>query len=390
MPSSVCFVVRRSLALRVLFAASPFVALASVEGQRGEVGTGGVTGVVKDSLGTPVVGAQISVGGTTLLAETDEKGEFRLAKAAPGETSIRIRRIGYKPDTVRVNVLAGETLPIDIVLARVAVELNPLVVYGRRNMTGRLAGFYERLSRGMGHFMTREQIEKRNPMNMTDLFRMIPGARVETRGFGHQAVRFRGSRNPPLVWLDGTPLYAGEFDLDSVDPRTFEGIEIYSGPASVPGEFLGNRMMSSSGGTIILWTRQGELRPKKKKKDELSAAAQIQQMVEAKTVFTSNEVDTQARPDSSDLIRPVYPDSLFDYAIAGKVMVEFVVDARGDVIMDTFNVVTATHPAFGEAVRRAVKDQRYRPAQRKGIAVQQVVQQPFDFVPDSTAVRRRR
>jgi hypothetical protein len=203
-------------------------------------------------------------------------------------------------------------------------------------------------------------------------------------------VRFRGARNAPLVWLDGTPLYAGEFDLDSVDPRTFEGIEIYSGPASVPAEFLGNRMMSSTGGTIILWSRQGELRPKKKKKGEISAAAQIQQMVEAQTVFTSNEVDAPARPDSGDLIRPVYPDSLFDYAVPGRVMAEFVVDARGSVIMDTFNVVTTTHPAFGEAVRRALKDQRYWPARRRGNAVQQVVQQPFDFVPDSTAVRRRR
>lgn len=358
--------------------------------QRGEVGTGGINGMVKDSLGNPVVGAQITVGGTALRVETDERGEFRLAKALPGETSLRIRRIGYKPDTVRLNVLAGETHPVNITLARLAVELDPLVVYGRRNVVGRLAGFYERLSRGMGHFMTREQIEKRNPMNMTDLFRMIPGARVESRGFANQAVRFRNSRQPPLVWLDGTPLYAGEFDLNSVDPRSFEGIEIYAGPASVPAEFLGNRSMSSAGGTIILWSRQGELRPKKRKKDELSPAAQIQQMVEARMVFTANEVDAPASPDSSDLIRPVYPDSLFDYAVPGKVLVEFVVDSRGDVNMDTFSVVTTTHPAFGEAVRRAVKDQRYRPARRGTNAVQQVVQQPFDFVPDSNAVRRRR
>jgi TonB family protein len=372
------------VAILVTVMAQPLIA------QRGEVGTGGVNGVVKDSLGIPVVGAMITVGGTTLVAETDERGEFRLAKAAPGETSIRIRRIGYKPDTVRVTVLAGETHPVAITLARLAVELEPLVIFGRRNVAGRFGGFYERLARGMGHFMTREQIDKRNPMNMTDLFRMIPGVRVESRGFSNQAVRFRGARQPPLVWLDGTPLYSGEFDLDSVDPRTFEGIEIYSGPASVPAEFLGNRMMSSTAGTIVLWTRQGELRPKKRKKDELSPAAQIQRMVEARTVFTSTEVDIQAAPDSGDLIRPVYPDSLFDYAVGGKVLVEFVVGAGGDVLMDTFSIVTSTHPAFGEAVRRAVKDQRYRPARRGTNPVQQVVQQPFDFVPDSTALRRRR
>ena len=383
--------IRRCLRRAVFaLAACTLGASPGVFAQQGEIGTGGINGIVKDSLGNAVGGAQVFVAGSSLVVETDDRGEFRLAKASPGETSLRFRRIGFRPDTVRVTVLAGQSQSIVVMLSRLAVELDALVVVGRRNMTGRLAGFYERLGRGSGHFLTRDQIERRNPMHMTDLFRMIPGARVETRGFGNQAVRFRGSRTPPLVWLDGTPLYAGEFDLDSVDPRTFEGIEIYSGPASVPAEFLGNRGMSSAGGTIILWTRQGELRPKKRKKDEISAAAQIQRMVEAKTVFTANEVDTPSKPDSSDLIRPVYPDSLFDHAVAGKVMVEFVVDPTGDVNMDTFNVVTTSHPAFGEAVRRAVKDQRYRPAVRNGRAVQQVVQQPFDFVPDSSAVRRRR
>lgn len=359
--------------------------------QRGEVGTGGIKGLVRDSLGQPVVGAQVAVAGTSVVVESDDNGEFLLAKAAPGETSLRIRRIGFRPDTVRVKVLAGETAAADITLARLAIELDPLVVVGRRNLSGRMAGFYERMSRGAGgHFLTREAIDRRNPVNMTDLFRMIPGARVEGRGFGRTVVRFRGARNAPLVWLDGTPLYAAEFDLDSVDPRTFEGVEIYSGPASVPAEFQGNRSISSAGGTIILWTKEGELRPKKRKKDQLSPAAVIERMVEAKTVFTASEVDTPAAPDSGDLIRPVYPDSMFMNAIPGRAMVEFVVDATGDVNMDTFSVVTTSHLLFGEAVRRAVKDQRYKPALRNGRAVQQVVQQPFDFVPDSTILRRRR
>ena len=121
----------------------------------------------------------------------------------------------------------------------------------------------------------------------------------------------------------------------------------------------------------------------------MSAAAEIQRLVEQQMVFTSTEVDVQARPDSSDLIRPLYPDSLYDNGVPGEVLVEFVVDLRGDVNMETFNVVIASHPAFGEAVRRAVKDQRYRPALRKGNVVQQVVQQPFTFIPDSSARRRR-
>lgn len=357
-------------------------------GQEGAVGTGGVKGTVRDSTGTPVEGAQIFVAGSPLRGESGVGGEFVLAKASAGTMTIFARRIGFHPDSVTVNVLAGQSIPAEITLRRLAVELTPVVILGRKELTGRMAGFYQRQSRGGGHFITRDQVEKRNPMNMTDLFRMVPGVRVETRGFNN-AVRFRGGRCAPLTWLDGAPLYAGEFDLDAVDPRSFEGIEIYSGAATVPAEFQGNRNLSSSCGTIILWSRQGELRAKKRKKGDPSPAAEIAALVQQLSVFTPEQVDQQARVDSSRLSRPVYPDSLFQNMVPGRVLAEFVVDARGDVNLDTFSAVTASHPAFVEAVRYSLRTQQFFPAVRKGLTVQQVVQLPFTFVPDSTAARRR-
>ena len=57
--------------------------------------------------------------------------------------------------------------------------------------------------------------------------------------------------------------------------------------------------------------------------------------------------------------------------------------------MDTFSIVTATHVTLADAVRRAVKDQQYVPARKDGRTVQQVVQQPFNFIPDSSILRRR-
>ncbi len=360
----------------------------ALQGQEGQVGTGGVKGTVKDSTGFAVEGAQIFVTGSSLAGESGAKGEFVLAKSNAGPLTIHVRRLGFSPDSVTVNVLAGTTVETVVTLRRLALQLNPVVVTGRREITGRMAGFYQRMSRGNGHFITREQVEKRNPGNMTDLFRMVPGVRVESRGFTNQ-VRFRGGRCPPLTWLDGSPLYAGEFDLDSVDPRTFEGIEIYSGAASVPAEFQGNRSVSSACGTIVLWSRQGELRPKKRKKGDPTPAAQIAAMVEQLSVFTAQQVDQPARVDSSQLVRPIYPDSAYLAMQPGRVLAEFVVDARGDVNLDTFNVVIASHEAFINPVRFALKDQKFFPAIRKGKAVQQVVQLPFTFLPDSTATRRR-
>lgn len=368
------------------------VALASApaaESQESKIGTGGITGTVRDELGRPIAGVRVAVAGSETVAESDDDGVFRLVNAAVGETSLRLKRLGFKPDTVRVPVLAGTTAPVEVVMERLAVELDAVRIVGRQNVSGRMAAFYSRMSRGIGHFLTQEQIEKRNAYNMTDLFRLIPGARVTQGSLGRTMVRFRGARNPPLVWLDGTPMYAGEVDLNNFDPRSFAGVEIYSGPSSVPAEFLGNQTMSSSGGTIVLWTREGQLRAKKRKPGEPSPASIIADMIEQQRVFTASEVDAPARPDSADLIRPIYPDSFYLAAVPGKVLAEFVVTQSGDVIMDTFGIVAATHPQFAEAVRRAVKDQRYVAARRGQNRVSQVVQQPFDFVPDSSLMRRK-
>ncbi|MFM9012425.1 MAG: energy transducer TonB, partial [Gemmatimonadota bacterium] len=65
----------------------------------------------------------------------------------------------------------------------------------------------------------------------------------------------------------------------------------------------------------------------------------------------------------------------------GDVEVEFVVDATGDIRMDTFGVVSATHPQLVEAVRRSLVDCRFVPARKAGVAVAQLVQYPVRFEP---------
>jgi hypothetical protein len=370
-----------------VLAASLLLAL-PISAQEGAVGTGGVNGVVRDSSGAPIVGAEVTLRGSPVRVETDDRGEFRLAKVPAGQLTVQVRRIGFRPDTVQVMVLAGQTIPLDVRIRPFLVQLQAMVVYGRRGLSGRMAGFYARRERGLGHFVTRDEMEKRNPPNLTDMFRMIPGARVESRGPGRNYVRFRGAQCAPITWLDGTPLFAGEFDLDAISPRSLEGMEIYSGPSSVPAEFLATRTMSSSCGTIILWSREGELRAKKRK--GASAATEIAQAVESKSLYTAEQVDRAAIPDTTKRSTPVYPDSLYEAGVSGTVVAEFVVDITGEVNLDTFNVVSTTHPAFVESVRRALRTQQYYPAIKQGRPVMQVVHQPFSFVPDPLAMKKRK
>jgi carboxypeptidase family protein/TonB-dependent receptor-like protein len=360
--------------------------------QQGAIGTGGVKGFIHDSLGLGLVGVEITLAGSTFRAESDERGEFALARVQPGPLSVRIRRLGFRPDTFDVMVLSGQTIPLDISLNRLALQLAPIVVRGREALTGWRVGFYERKERGAGHFLTRDDIEKRNPAMLTDMFRQLPGVRVEatsSTGFQH-VIRFRGNGKAcaPLAWLDGSPLSAGEFDLDALSPRSIEAMEIYPGPASVPLQYQSSRSIATACGAIVIWSREGELKPKTRK-SAISPATQIAKLVDSKSVFTATQVDIPAHQDSLHLVRPGYPVSLYEAGIGGSVMAEFVVDAGGAVNLDTFSVVFATNPSFTEAVQHALRDAIYVPALRKGYPVMQVVQHEFKFVPDSALARKR-
>lgn len=76
---------------------------------------------------------------------------------------------------------------------------------------------------------------------------------------------------------------------------------------------------------------------------------------------------------------PPYPPMLRSARVEGKVLAQFVVDTTGVVDLSTFKVLESSHELFSEAVRDAVAHMRFYPAERSGVKVRQVVQQPFVF-----------
>lgn len=378
------------LGLAALLTAALPVALAS-RPAFAQSGSGAVRLLVRSTLGVPVVGAQLRLTATDPWLESDERGVFSIARVPDGKLWLRVRRIGYRPDSILVDATSGKTLDTAMTMERVAVDLAPVTVVGRRSIQGPMAGFYHRQSTGSGRFFTRADIERRAPRNITDLLRSIPGVRIDSR-FQTNNVRIRGSRCNPLVWLDGQGLFATDIDLDALDPMSFDGIEVYT-TASVPVEFQGNQRISSSCGTVVMWTRRGEPRKSstpKRKAGEPSPAAQIAALLDELRVYTAADVDTVARLDSLVVVHPEYPDSLYEAQAPGRLLAEFIVGTNGAVLIESYNAVTTTHRDLVEPVRRALATQRFVPAVRKGKAVQQVMQLPFSFVPDSTARRRKR
>lgn len=358
--------------------------------QEGVLGTGGIRGLVRDSTGQAIIGAQVTMPGVNLVVESDDSGRFELAKVRPGMLSLRFRRLGYQPDTVDLLVLAGKTVPLDITLSRLAVALTPIVVTGRAELTGWRAGFYQRKDVGTGHFFTREDIERRNPGMMSDMFRMIPGVTIQpSMGMIRNQLRFRGSRGcAPLTWLDGAPLASGEFDIDALSPRSIEAFEVYTGTIIPPRFAVAPGIGPRTCGVIVVWSREGERRMKRASPNAKSAASELAKLVDDRQIFTAAQVDITARQDSLRPVKPMFPDALYDAQVTGSVMVEFIVTATGEIDTDRISVVFATHPGFVDPVRRALENAIYVPAIRGGYPVHQVVQHEFQFIPDAN--RRRR
>ena len=77
--------------------------------------------------------------------------------------------------------------------------------------------------------------------------------------------------------------------------------------------------------------------------------------------------------------RPKYPESLRSRGVEGAFLVRFVVDTTGEVLDDRIQFPAAMHELFANAVRTALHQSRYFPAQIAGRVVRQLVEQEFRF-----------
>jgi periplasmic protein TonB len=76
---------------------------------------------------------------------------------------------------------------------------------------------------------------------------------------------------------------------------------------------------------------------------------------------------------------PAYPEILKTSGVEGEALVRFVVDTLGRAEVGSFQVLEASHDAFGAAVRAALPRMRFLPAEAGGRKVRMLVQQRFAF-----------
>ena len=143
------------------------------------------------------------------------------------------------PETVR------EVAPLDVDVSAT-----------RSSLKQKMRGFEQRRLQGRGTFFTREQIEKRAAITVTDLLYHIQGVNVRPDPVDRtvKVTMGRGIREcEPQFFLDGSPRLLNAIN----DYRTeqIEGMEVYSRFSIAPAGFR-----NSNCGSIMIWTLE-TLRP---------------------------------------------------------------------------------------------------------------------------------
>jgi len=247
-------VLRRNFALgdstTAVVAKVPTDSAGAEEGGRIARGTATLTGVVRDPGGQALSGAQTLVWGSGVTGRTGEGGKFTLSNLPAGTYSLEVRAIGYSPKRVPVDLASRKTTNVEVTMDERATVLAGVTIKETRR-TRDFDGFLRRQQNGMGRYVTREDIERRNPFVTTDVLRTMPGLSVTpTSGMGY-AVRGRGGCTPAVV-IDGTPVSNGANDIDAmVRPQDVRGMEVYLGLGGVPGEYA---TFSNGCGVILVWT----------------------------------------------------------------------------------------------------------------------------------------
>ncbi|MFQ5678900.1 MAG: carboxypeptidase regulatory-like domain-containing protein [Gemmatimonadota bacterium] len=230
------------------------------------VGGAGVTlrGIVRAAESAdPVSGARVRLLGTDLTRVTGKDGTFVIPGLRPGRQRVVTDYLGMSSDTVTVDLTADPVISVSLRLQTRPVELPDLRVEVERTYRNpRVAEFYRRMDRGIGDFITHEQLERGD---VVSAIRRLPSVRVQncvveglrdgscwtlrlTRGTGIGQAECRVA-----IYVNGARVSEDDFTYIVRLPRDLiEGIEVYRGSVGQPAHYRG---VDTGCGLVLVWLK---------------------------------------------------------------------------------------------------------------------------------------
>ena len=240
-----------------------------------------IIGVYDEASGQPIPAVEISESATGTSVMTSTTGAANLGFIVPKGGEIRLRKIGFEEQTMTISMAPADTLPITVVMKRVA-ELPAVVTKDAapRYISPVLKGFEERRkNHASGYFIDEATLRKEDSRALGNvLVAHAPGAivkQISSANFLLKSPRC-STGGMPDVYVDGVAL-AHLDDLrwpmprsknrlaNPPDPRDYPidlnqfavhdlaGIEFYPDNATMPVQFS---RTSAGCGALFLWSRE--------------------------------------------------------------------------------------------------------------------------------------
>jgi hypothetical protein len=242
-----------------------FALAAGASGTLAQTGDSRMTGTVVDKAsGAPLPNVQIQLFGDRRSVVSDSAGRYTFDALPSGIVRFTIRASGFPSTSLSVALARGESMARVIELDSTAAGRNTAQALPRVNIAAppplppRFADFERRRQTGRGQYLTREEIEQGRYNSLQDAVRNMRGVTVDCGG--GIGCHIRMARAP----MQCNPDYVVDERVDNffgpgIAIRDIEGIEVYTGPTDVPGEFAGR---NAGCGVIVIWTRSGPPRRK--------------------------------------------------------------------------------------------------------------------------------
>jgi hypothetical protein len=237
--------------------------------------------VVRDSTNDPVPGAEVVIPELKKSQTTSERGLYRLRDIPAGAHRVIVRKMGYGPVDTTVAFRAGETMQRRIVLGRVTALPEVVVTTSAAPPDPRMRDFEENRRVGLGHFLTRNDLDNIGNGPLQQALAQLPGLAMAHNKSGSSAMFVTSARGVrslgnggkyyllegdtthysgcyAAVYLDNVPLFWGKEgsevpDINRFTPSSLEAVEYYASGAQTPTRYS---TLNSQCGVLVLHTRR--------------------------------------------------------------------------------------------------------------------------------------
>jgi hypothetical protein len=230
-------------------------------------GAGRVRGSARRSDGQPLGGVRVTVWSTSQEVVTGPDGSFALDALPIGSYMLEARALGFEPTRIPLDILVDNDQVLDVSLNRLAALDTIRINADRQKILGRdMMEFEERRKSGFGRFIGPEDIERRQPLRLTDLLRTVPGVRIVLGGISGEYPVMRGLSweqwCQPDILVDRMLVSDMGAQLEFFAPVwEVRAIEVYPNPSTVPSQFT---RPGSGCGAIVIWTGPRTILPPKR------------------------------------------------------------------------------------------------------------------------------